>query len=141
MSAKEQNLLDSAKSLASSDPTWADLSNALFDQTTGLIAKAYPTREERQRFVRSPQYKAIRELLDKAQERTGLVEGAMPAKSGKFVVRLPRSLHAALEAEAEAEGVSLNQLVVTKLAIQLSQMATAKPGATSPRKQSRRKRA
>lgn len=141
MSTKEQNLLDSAKNLASSNPTWADLSNALFDQSTGLIAKAYPTREERQQFVHSPQYKAIRELIDKAQERTGLVEGAVPAKSGKFIVRLPRSLHAALEAEAEAEGVSLNQLVVAKLAIQLSQLAAAKPGGTTSRKQARRKRA
>ena len=78
MSTKELTLLDSAKSLASSSPTWADFSNALFDPSTGLIAKAYPTREERQRFVRSPQYKAIRELIDKAQERTGLIEGATP---------------------------------------------------------------
>lgn len=36
--------------------------------------------------------------------------------SGKFNVRVPKSLHAALASEAEAEGVSLNQLVVTKLA-------------------------
>ena len=36
--------------------------------------------------------------------------------SGKFNVRVPKSLHAALATEAEAEGVSLNQLVVAKLA-------------------------
>jgi predicted HicB family RNase H-like nuclease len=122
MKTKEQKLLDSARGIASSSPTWVDLSNALFDQVTGLVAKAYPTREERERFVRSPEYKSIRELIGNAQERTGLVEGATPAKSGKFIVHLPRSLHAALDAEAEAEGVSLNQLVVTKLAIQLSQV-------------------
>jgi len=34
-------------------------------------------------------------------------------------VRLPKSLHAALAREAEAEGVSLNQLVVAKLALHL----------------------
>jgi predicted HicB family RNase H-like nuclease len=39
--------------------------------------------------------------------------------SGKFVVRVPKSLHAALAAEADAEGVSLNQLVVAKLSVQL----------------------
>jgi len=32
--------------------------------------------------------------------------------SGKFNVRLPKSLHRALVTQAEAEGVSLNQLVV-----------------------------
>jgi antitoxin HicB len=39
--------------------------------------------------------------------------------SGKFNVRVPKSLHAALASEAEAEGVSLNQLVVAKLALHL----------------------
>ena len=36
--------------------------------------------------------------------------------SGKFVVRLPRSLHAKLAMEAEREGVSLNQYTLYKLA-------------------------
>ena len=39
--------------------------------------------------------------------------------SGRFNVRVPKSLHAALASEAEAEGVSLNQLVVAKLAMRL----------------------
>jgi antitoxin HicB len=36
--------------------------------------------------------------------------------SGKFVVRVPRSLHAALVAAADREGVSLNQFVSSALA-------------------------
>lgn len=36
--------------------------------------------------------------------------------SGKFNVRLPKSLHQRLTIEAENEGVSLNQLVLYKLA-------------------------
>lgn len=36
--------------------------------------------------------------------------------SGKFNVRLPKSLHQRLAIEAENEGVSLNQLVLYKLA-------------------------
>jgi predicted RNase H-like HicB family nuclease len=35
--------------------------------------------------------------------------------SGKFVVRLPKSLHARLVIEAEKEGVSLNQYALYKL--------------------------
>ena len=35
--------------------------------------------------------------------------------SGKFVVRLPKSLHARLAMEAEKEGVSLNQYALYKL--------------------------
>ena len=36
--------------------------------------------------------------------------------SGKFVVRMPKSLHRDLAEAAQREGVSLNQLVVTELA-------------------------
>jgi predicted RNase H-like HicB family nuclease len=35
--------------------------------------------------------------------------------SGKFVLRLPKSLHARLASEAEREGVSLNQYALYKL--------------------------
>jgi hypothetical protein len=125
MKTKEAKIVETALNLAASAETWADLSNALFDPELGLVAKAFPTRSERERFLRTKEYRALRTLIEDAQERTGLVEGATPKKSGKFVVRLPRSLHAALEAEADQEAVSLNQLVVTKLAIQMSRLAAS----------------
>jgi len=127
MKTKEERILSSAEKVAASAETWADLSNALFDPENGLLAKAFPTREEREQFLKTKEYQAIRQLIDAAQERTGLVEGASPKKSGKFIVRLPRSLHAALDAEADEEGVSLNQLVVTKLAVRMSRLANAQP--------------
>ncbi len=84
-----QTLLDSAQAAAQVAETWADLSNALFDPDTGLIAKAYPTRVEREQFVQTEEYRAIRNLIDGARQRTGLVAGATPSKSGKLLVRLP----------------------------------------------------
>jgi predicted HicB family RNase H-like nuclease len=124
MNRKDEQIVAAARTVALSAETWADLSNALFDAEEGLVAKAYPTRAEREQFLQTDAYKALQQLLDTAEERTGLVEGATPKKSGKFIVRLPRSLHAALHAEAAAEGVSLNQLVVTKLAIQMSHLTS-----------------
>ncbi len=119
---KEQSILHSAQAVATTAEIWADLSNALFDPQTGIVAKAFPTRKERERFVHSKQYAAIQPLIEEARQRSGLVAGATPSKSGKFVVRLPKSLHAAMEGEAKSEGVSLNQLVVTKLAVPMSCM-------------------
>ncbi len=107
---KAQEVLLSARDVALSAETWADLSNALFDPVDGLVAKAFQTREEREQFVKTKEYRAIRALIDSATERSGLIDGAKPKKSGRFVVRLPSSLHQALETEAKAEGVSLNQL-------------------------------
>lgn len=127
MTKQAQQILKSANEIALSAESWADLSNALFDPEEGLVAKAYPTRESREGFVRSAEYRAIRQMIDSAAEKTGFIEGATPKnKSGRFVVRLPRTLHAALETEADNEGVSLNQLVVTKLAVQMSHLASGK---------------
>src|SRR5438046_1574230 len=120
--SETMELLKSARHASDAAETWADLSNALFDQRDGLISKAFRTREEREAFVKSPEYRKLRELVEQNQTRTGLVQGAAPTKSGKLLVRLPKTMHAALESEAEHEGVSLNQLVLTKLALQLSSM-------------------
>jgi hypothetical protein len=116
---KAQMLLKAARGIARSVDAWGDLTNALFAPHHGLLARAYPTKAERAAFVKTDEYRQIQALIWETRERTGLVEGATPRKSGKFVVRLPQSLHAALEREARAEGVSLNQLVVAKLAVQL----------------------
>jgi hypothetical protein len=120
---KASSVLGAANKIAQGVETWADLSNALFDPETGLVSRAYPTRKQRAEFLRSPEYQKIRNLIDGAARRSGLVNGATPSKSGKFVVRLPKSLHAALVSEAKEEGVSLNQLVVAKLAAQMSEIA------------------
>jgi len=120
-------ILKQATEIAQSVETWADLSNALFNPVDGLITRTYPTRAEREAFAKTDQYKKIRELLANAINTHGLVEGATPKKSGKFVVRLPQSLHLALEREAEREGVSLNQLVVAKLAVQLHSAVARHP--------------
>ena len=42
-----------------------------------------------------------------------------PERQARFVLRLPRSMFEALKAEAETEGVSINQLCLAKLATKL----------------------
>jgi site-specific DNA-methyltransferase (adenine-specific) len=116
-------ILERAKNLAKESKTWADFSNALFDPFDGEIVRALPTQSEREAFRKTREYKEIRMLLQQKMNETGMIKGATPKKSGKFIVRLPRSLHAALEKEADTEGTSLNQLVLTKLAVQLYSLA------------------
>lgn len=120
--SKASRILQDAKRQAGSVSTWADLSNAIFDPIDGLVAKAFLSVDERKKFIKTKEYREIQHLVQEAMDRFGVVAGAQPQKSGRFVVRLPRSLHASLEREAEIEGVSLNQLVVAKLACQLDSM-------------------
>jgi antitoxin HicB len=55
-------------------------------------------------------------------------------KSGRFVQRVPKALHAKLARLAEREEVSLNTLVTDILAAAVA--ARLKPGSRSPRKSS-----
>jgi antitoxin HicB len=51
--------------------------------------------------------------------------------SGKFVVRVPRSLHGQLACRAEQEGTSLNQLVIMLLADGMGRWATRRQSAAA----------
>src|SRR5262249_36709858 len=95
------------------------LFNALF-APGGKATLAFPTEAERTAFSKTDEYKRLLALLDRlapppVQEFRDLAASA----NGAISVRLPRSVHAALLAEAKAEGVSLNQLCVSKLVAQL----------------------
>ena len=77
----------------------------------------FPNARDRVAFARTKESRQIDRLIDSLLEPP-----AGPQRreySGKFNVRVPKSLHAALASEAAAEGVSLNQLVVAKLALHL----------------------
>ncbi len=72
---------------------------------------------KRTAFAKTKESREIDRLIDRMPEPP--VGPERREYSGKFNVRVPKSLHAALASEAEAEGVSLNQLVVAKLALHL----------------------
>ena len=113
-------ILEEAKDLAKKCKNWADLSNALFDPLDGLVVKHLPIPRDRAAFRKSDAYDKLHKLVEEKMEQTGVVAGSEPTKSGRFVVRVPKTLHLALEREAIAEGTSLNQLVLAKLAARLS---------------------
>ena len=99
---------------ASSVKAWADLSNFVFEQETGILAEAFPNIDERRKFGKSDEYREIWQIIEEVQNRTGLVEGATPME-GDMIVRIPRALVPALVQEASQEGGSVDQLVVGKL--------------------------
>lgn len=105
-----------ARQQAKTAKTWIDLSNALYG-IGGKCGDLFPTPSDRAQFAKTPQYQQIAELM------AGLpgVHGKEPADdaSGQLRVRMPRSIHAALIEEAKAEGVSLNQLILSKISFQL----------------------
>jgi hypothetical protein len=111
---RAQELLTLARKLAESPGlTWVEANNAIYGPA-GPFTRLFPSRQDRAAFSKLEASRQIDELID------GMPEPPVGAQrreySGRFNVRIPKSLHAALAGEAEAEGVSLNQLVVAKLA-------------------------
>jgi antitoxin HicB len=83
---------------------------------------------------------ALRAWLAVAQEFGDELPRPFSALSGRFVQRVPRSLHAQLIARAKAEGVSLNTLVVSLVSQGIGRGQSRKRGSETSAMQSPRAR-
>jgi len=114
---RAQELLTLARKLAeTAGLTWVEANNAIYGPG-GPYARLFPRAKDRTAFANTQASRQIDQLIDSLPEPP--LGPQRREYSGKFNVRVPKSLHAALASEAEAEGVSLNQLVVAKLALHL----------------------
>src|SRR5438093_32244 len=110
-------LLPLARKLAETPVlTWVEANNAVYGRG-GPFARLFPSAKDRVAFAKTEESREIDRLIDSLPEPP--VGPQRREYSGKFNVRVPKTLHASLASEAEAEGVSLNQLIVTKLALHL----------------------
>ncbi|HEV3260912.1 MAG TPA: toxin-antitoxin system HicB family antitoxin [Gemmataceae bacterium] len=117
--AKARRLLEFAEQRAEQAADWVELHNALFG-LGGKATELLTTESERTAFAQTQECKRIFALLDGLPQPGVKDFGTLLATAnGAISVRLPRSVHAALLAEARAEGVSLNQLCLSKLVAQL----------------------
>lgn len=119
ITAKAKRLLAFAEQRARASSDWVELHNAVFGMG-GKAMELFPTESERAAFIRTPECRRLIALLDSMPPPPVKDFAEMLATAnGAISVRLPRSVHAALLAEAKAEGISLNQLCLSKLVAQL----------------------
>jgi predicted HicB family RNase H-like nuclease len=117
LNSSGQDLLTLARKLAETTGiTWVEANNAIYGPG-GPFTRLFPNAKDRAAFAKTEEARQIDRYIDSLPEPP--VGPQRREYSGKFNVRVPKSLHAALASEAEAEGVSLNQLVVAKLALNL----------------------
>lgn len=115
--SRAQELLTFGRKLAETPGlTWVEANNVVYGPQ-GPFARLFPSARDRAAFAKTEESHDLDQLIDSLPEPP--VGPQRREYSGKFNVRVPKSLHAALASEAEAEGVSLNQLVVAKLALHL----------------------
>jgi hypothetical protein len=129
VSERAQRVLAAAEAAAKrDDATWGDVHNAAFG--IGAVgARLFPTQADRTAFSQTREFAAIWALIEKLQGDGDSFASRLASAGGYLSVRIPKSLHAALLAEADEEGVSLNQLCAAKLALQLRAGCEAKAGA------------
>lgn len=70
---KGKQLVAEAKKNARKADSWVALSNALTAPDGGLIARYFPDANERQAFLRSPEYEQLNQLLLQTIERRGCI--------------------------------------------------------------------
>jgi predicted HicB family RNase H-like nuclease len=79
----------------------------------GLVRRLFATPEELAAFEKTSQYAEIQQMLARLRDRGALAEGKEPTRV--ITVRLPKSLHESLRAEAHDRKTSMNQLCISKL--------------------------
>ncbi len=115
--AKEVELVRFAEKMRPKCADWMELHNAIFG-IGGKAGELFRSQAERSAFSESSAYKRIQKLIRELPPPSGMSAQTKNAK-GAILVRLPKSVHAALLAEADEEGVSLNQLCLAKLCVRL----------------------
>jgi hypothetical protein len=119
IAARAREVLAFAEERARQAADWIELHNAIFG-IGGKATELFTTESERTAFSRTKECKRIFAMMDELPQPAVKEFGELLATAnGAISVRLPRSVHAALLAEAKAEGVSLNQLCLSKLVAQL----------------------
>ena len=121
--SKARQLLEYAESKVPECETWIDLHNAVYG-IGGKFAELFPSQATKLAFQKTKEHAAIRDLMSglPTPKASPLIEKTTEC-NGKILVRVPKTLHAALLLEADAEGVSLNQLILAKLSLQLQAVA------------------
>jgi predicted HicB family RNase H-like nuclease len=80
----------------------------------GLVRKLFTSAEELAAFEKTEEYAEIQQMLARLRERSGAnADGKEPTRV--ITVRLPKSLHESLRAEAHDRNTSMNQLCISKL--------------------------
>lgn len=111
-----------AEAMAQTTADWMEVFNSVFGPGA-IFSTLFPSPADRLAFASTAQRTRLFDLLHRLRgkngDRSAKSESDHAIASGSFRLRLPSALHEALVAEAKVQGVSLNQLCLAKLAVQL----------------------
>ena len=110
---REQEVYRVASELYRQGPDWVTFFREVLG-VEGVIRRMFPTPDEIVTFEHSPEYAEIQQMVAKLRERnSALADDKEPTRV--ITVRLPKSLHESLRAEAHEKRTSMNKLCISKL--------------------------
>jgi predicted HicB family RNase H-like nuclease len=119
MSEKSQQIYRIAHELYSQKPDWVTFFREVLG-LGGLVRQAYPTPEDLAEFEKTGEYTEIQHML--AELRGGdKAPNEEEEPTRVITVRLPKSLHESLRAEAHERKTSMNKLCISKLLLVVDQ--------------------
>ena len=118
LESRLSELLAHTEAVAATGATYSELWNAVFG-IGARYGQLFSDRSDRDAIEKMPAMAKIKAIMKKAPRPE--VKSSSDAKTGRLLLRIPRTLHQSLADEADTEGVSLNQLILTKLSLTLGQ--------------------
>ena len=110
---KRKEVLQIVRDLYRQDPDWITFFREALG-LDGIVRHAFQKSEELAHFERTEEYAEIQTMLGRLRE--GDPDKPAPQEPTRVItIRLPRSLHESLRAEAHVRETSMNKLCIAKL--------------------------
>ena len=111
--SRQQEVYRVASDLFRQGPDWVTFFREVLG-VEGIIRRVYTTPQELEDFETSEEYAEIQQMVAKLREKSGSqTDDKEPTRV--ITVRLPKSLHESLRAEAHEKRTSMNKLCISKL--------------------------
>src|SRR5258707_771918 len=114
MNEQRQEVFRVASELYRQDPDWVTFFREVLG-LDGIIRRSYPDPGTLTTFEQTEEYQQIQQMLAKLRERGPDTPAGRKEPTRVITVRLPKSLHESLRAEAHERRTSINNLCISKL--------------------------
>lgn len=114
MDEQRQEVFRVASDLYRQGPDWVTFFREVLG-LDGIIRQVYQDPAVLAQFEQTDEYLQIQQMLAKLREREGEGPGGPREPTRVITVRLPKSLHESLRAEAHERHTSMNKLCISKL--------------------------
>jgi predicted HicB family RNase H-like nuclease len=114
MNEQRQDVFRVADEIYRQRPSWVTFFREVLG-VDGIVRQVHSSPETLSQFEQTPEYQKIQQMLAKLRENDADLPGGPREPTRVITVRLPKSLHESLRAEAHDRHTSMNKLCISKL--------------------------